>query len=148
LIKYGPQKKKTDAQKMKDKKQLPKRTLSESGRKLWPQKSREMDKNNSSEYSHHQYRPISVEFFNRSLNSPESVLRRYNATESKSDHAIRVYSKQAINDDADQLDNLAGDDHMCGDQKNDETDAVENLVNQSVTDIQMGSAEADKKYGG
>lgn len=37
---------------------------------------------------------------------------------------------------------------MSAEHKIEEIDVVENLVNQSVTDIQMGSAEADKQYGG
>lgn len=63
-----------------------------------------MDKNNNisiDAYSHHQYRPISDQFFNRSINSPQLTMKKYNTIESKSDYAIRIYSKKTINYETD-----------------------------------------------
>lgn len=66
-----------------------------------------MELNDSSEaYSHHQYRPISVEFFDRSLSSPDSDLKTNNIIECKSDYAIKE-SKDKINK-ADKLQNIDG----------------------------------------
>ena len=99
------------------------------------------DPNMSSDrYSHHQYTPISKQYFERSLSCCSQGGLEDDGVECKSNYVIRQINTEK-NKKTNELEKF---DETPIQQK----ETLELCMNQSVTDIQMGSGEADQKYGG